>query len=157
MRAYTECWYICGSILNNYLSDFYLNQFRLMQKNINRLSIFLLIPVFILIKNIIYIKNPKIFRKYINNLQSWHGKRYCERYHDINSTAFYWYLKITVSGKLEGRKFEKDRPYFFFKFKPRRSPFVSWMKRVVGFFSRARFRRYYHNSLLICRQATRET
>lgn len=156
MRAYTECWYICGSILNNYLSDFYLNQFRLMQKNINRLSIFLLIPVFILIKNIIYIKNPKIFRKYIN-LQSWHGKRYCERYHDINSTAFYWYLKITVSGKLEGRKFEKDRPYFFFKFKPRRSPFVSWMKRVVGFFSRARLRRYYHNSLLICRQATRET
>lgn len=40
---------------HNYLSDFYPNQFRLMQKNINRLSIFLLIPVFILIKNIIYI------------------------------------------------------------------------------------------------------
>lgn len=43
------------------LFDFYLNQFRLMQKNINRLSIFLLIPVFILIKNIIYISRIQRF------------------------------------------------------------------------------------------------
>lgn len=119
------------------------------------------INVFIFILKILYILKIQRFFTNISTAFFPSFNRDIEKdeyYHDINSTTFYWYFKITVGGKLEGWKFEKDRLYFFFfKFKPRYSPFVSWMKCVVGFFSRARLRRYYHNSLLICRLATRET
>lgn len=96
-------------IHSRFLFDFYLSQFNAKKKKKNQ---FFINP---------YISRLRIQRFFTNISTVFFPSPNRDMERDttsvimiyINSTVFYRYFKIIVGDKLEGRKFEKDRPYFF--------------------------------------------